>query len=167
MTESMEHAADQMKELIEASSRLEKNVGKIYQILSRKFPEDRQFWWQLAMEEEHHSSLYDSFLRGYMLLNVFPSEIVDHDLAGIQKANERLEADLSGMDQWERTKVQFYEYALEIEQLASEGKFQQAMTEEDPSRFLQMVQRLNADNIRHKERIQEMLDKAAAESQSH
>jgi len=155
---------DKTRKLIETSSRLEIDISKVYHFLSDKFPEDHQFWWQLATEEEDHSAIYESFLRSPLLMDVFPLEIVDHDLAGILSVCEQIEADLPVMGQWELSKAQFYEYALTVEQASSEGKFQQAMLDENPSRFLRTVQRINADEIRHKERIEELIDDITNES---
>lgn len=42
---------------LEESIKLEVNLAKLYTVFNDLFPEDEEFWFQLAMEERGHAAL--------------------------------------------------------------------------------------------------------------
>ena len=76
--------------LLDASIELEQNVADLYVIFHSALTEDADFWWQLAIEEKHHSALLRSGKEHFAPVGKFPVELLSTTLQEITDANANL-----------------------------------------------------------------------------
>lgn len=145
-------------ELLSESAKLEENVGALYLKISTLFPEDRDFWVQLAEEEKHHASIFRTFFDKKLPLFLFPEEMMDTDLARLKENNKTIKEVTSHLLSRFKNKMNAYAYALELEESAGEMHFQQAMSAETDSESLLLLQGINKDDKDHYKRIKELIE---------
>ena len=145
---------EEIRQLIEAATRVELNVAKLYRFFHYKFPEDADFWWKLSMEEENHAALLRSGEEYFLDSGDFPSELLVTSLELVTNLNTGLERILSQESEISPSREFAFNFALKIEGLAGEVHFQQAMQKtENPSEALKLFQSLNKTDKNHAGRI--------------
>lgn len=149
----------QLLNLISESANFEKNVAKLYLLLSKSFNEDSRFWLNLYIEEKNHQTIFELFLEGDIPLNLFPEEVIDKDVKNLKHFNELLKKELDGFLKKYRKKADAYEFALKMEEASSEGIFQDAMDIDSNSEELYLIQRINKDDKDHKRKIRNIISK--------
>lgn len=85
--------AEPQFDALEKFAELERLVGKVYYRFSHLFlhhPELRDFWWQMALDEEHHSSM---LLACKELMGCYPEGHLDPSIT--REKAEELEAQIS------------------------------------------------------------------------
>ncbi|MGB8247929.1 MAG: rubrerythrin family protein, partial [Chlorobium sp.] len=79
-----------ISEHLDESIKLELNLAKLYTVLNDLFPEDEDFWWQLAMEERGHAALLQQEKKQPQPLEFFPENLLAGDLEALIQANSRI-----------------------------------------------------------------------------
>jgi len=147
----------QLFSIIFESIKLEENVSRLYLLFSKLYSEDAQFWMQLCKEEIEHASIYRNFLENHLPMTLFPEEIIDSDLGRIKANNTLIENEMEGFLVRHKRKMDAYRFAVQIEDMASEDIFQQAMTADTDNEALLLLQRINKDSVGHKQRIIDLI----------
>lgn len=143
---------DEIGEKIEMAARLESRIGDLYQEFSKLFPQDRDFWWQLALEEKNHSSILESGRVTFTPVNTFPEKLVPPDINELRSLHSELDSAFEVLPTYNRATA--FQKALELENCTVEYYYQQAMDEKHPDSYLLNFQELNRESGKHVERIQ-------------
>jgi len=130
---------------------LELKVSELYHLFSNVFVEDREFWWQLEIEEKNHAALLKSgkefYKHGKFPLEIFPErlEILKET---ISQVNSLIETFNSG---WTRKKA--FDTSIVLENSAGEIHFQNFMRSDAQSEIAIIFQKLNRHDCDHSLRI--------------
>ena len=142
---------DDVSEKIVMASRLESRIGDLYLEFSRRFTEDRDFWWQLSLEEKNHASILESGRASFVPINAFPEKLIPPDLSELSEMEHQLDAIFEELSNYSRETA--FEKALELEKWTVEFYYQQAMDEKQPDPYLSNFQLLNRESGNHIKRI--------------
>ncbi len=142
--------------LIDEAIHLELKVSDLYLLFYRLFPNDSQFWWKLAIEEENHAALLKTIkLMGDSEIDIpielFPKELEDLIKANlvIQKAYEEFEKHP------DRNKA--FQFAYKLETSAGEIHYNAFMKNVPESMVSNVFKSLNGDDVDHAERIKQFM----------
>jgi len=142
-----------LKESIE----MELNVGDLYQLFSAKFPQDRDFWWKISIEEMNHAALIESINDLYLDERILPRDKVEkqaQDLL-IMNTSVRQRIELYKLNPPSRSEA--FKYGFELENSIGESQFEQFMTGEPDSQVSRIFQKLNGDDVNHALRIEKYM----------
>jgi len=145
-------------EVLKQSEQLEETASWFYLKLSRKYTEHNDFWLEFYIEEKKHAAIYRAFIDEEIPLTLFPEEIVDTDLDRLRKNKSDIQHALDHFDEKFINREKAYCFALEIEQLAGEKIFNEAMDKESDSEALQLIQKINKDDKDHIARITSLMN---------
>ncbi|MFQ5788625.1 MAG: hypothetical protein ACE5H1_11675 [Thermodesulfobacteriota bacterium] len=137
--------------LIEESIRLELNVAEIYMFFYNTFPEDSDFWREMALEEEGHASLIKSGRDTF--LDQFPPKLLAPSLQELYKTNNKLTSLLREYKENPPSRETAFNIALDIEQSPGELHFQLAIEKSFTSSIMKTFQELNNGYKDHANRI--------------
>lgn len=148
---------DTLSELLEESIRVELNAGKLYRLYSEIFPEDKDFWMRISMEEMNHASLLKS-ARQFLKLGKLPEKSVHPDIETLKGMNALI---TSRMDEFRSKKpgmLEAYAFAQELESSAAEEHFQAIMSGQEEDRVLEIFRKLAGADLDHAGRIGALRD---------
>lgn len=145
---------EKLSRILDQTAQLELNVAALYLGFSEAFPEDRDFWSQLAKEEENHAAL----LRGGKLESSnegrFPADILTTNLDALIKANKEIEELVKEHKQKPpSSRASALEIALKAEESTGEIHFSCFMRQETNSPLLERLGRVDRDDRQHIRRI--------------
>lgn len=129
----------------------EQLVSQIYMKFSEIFPEDRDFWWRLAMEEKSHASIGKSIQEVFAPMKLYPSEFLKESTDKLIKSNEEKKQILDKLNKnpLAFTREQAIAAAIAIEDSDVEKIFQEIMEKIPETREDRLFQKLNADTADH------------------
>jgi ferritin len=142
-----------LTELIDESIRLELNVADIYLFFQAAFPEDADFWWDLALEEKNHAALIRSLKEHFLPLGKVPQDLLASSRETIRETNAMIR---ELIDKYRRTppsRKEAFQTACDLEESAAEIHFQDFMSRKGLSGLDEIFQRLNADDKDHGEKL--------------
>jgi hypothetical protein len=148
--------ADDLKELLETSIELELLVSDLYSLYTDLFPEDKDFWWKLAMEEQNHASLLESG-RVYLEKGILPEEAVFENLGMLNEAKIRIQNLISKYQESAPPYEDAYYEAVKVESSAAELHYQLMMTRETDSKIIKIFQSLDGEDTAHAKRISDLI----------
>jgi hypothetical protein len=132
---------------------LEFKISELYHLFSNAFIDDREFWWQLEIEEKNHAALLKSGKKFYEF-GKFPNEIFPEKLELLQESVSKVVSILESFNSaW--TRKQAIETAIDIENSAGEIHFQNFMHSSEQSAIADIFKKLNRNDIDHSQRINE------------
>jgi hypothetical protein len=136
---------------IEEAIKLELNVSNLYHLFSMTFPEDKEFWWKLEIEEKNHASLLKSGL-SFFEQNLFPQEILPERIEALQSSNLKVKRIAESFNsKW--TRIQALDSAIDLENSAGELHYQNFMNSPNNSEIAAIFQKLNGYDKDHSRRI--------------
>ncbi len=142
--------------LIEEAIKLELYISDLYMVFYRKFPEDAEFWWQLAMEEQNHAALLKTVRQMNNMALKIPSEIIPSDLDLLVHSNNRIIDAIKDFEvRPDRTRA--FQFAFLVEHSAGEIHFESFMKYAKKSKLTEVFRNLNGDDINHAERIKQYM----------
>ena len=140
-----------LTQLIDESIRLELNVAEIYMDFCNTFPEDSDFWREMALEEEGHANLIKSGRDTF--LDQFPPKLLAPSLQVLYNTNNKLTSLLKEHKEKPPSRETAFNIAMDIEQLPGELHFQLAMEKSFTSSIMKTFQELNNNYKDHANRI--------------
>ncbi len=144
---------EQIYRLLDESIALERNVAALYRIFFETYDEDRDFWWQLSVEELNHASLLKSGRDIFLNVDAFPVEICANNLESLCAMNERIESLCNAYRDTPPSRLDAFAVAFQIEQSAGEFHYQQIMNSVSENKAVALAKKLNQDDRNHAERI--------------
>ncbi|MBD3422783.1 MAG: rubrerythrin family protein [Chitinivibrionales bacterium] len=145
-----------LSRLMLASVMLEKKVSELYLLFARKSPQDYDFWWQLAIEEQNHAALLRSVEQYFLALDLLPDNLVPRELETIEAINERVDKLIEEYtDMADIARSDMFAVALQLEKSAGEQHLQIAVSGNEHNKAIDLIRQLNQDDKDHAERIVE------------
>lgn len=146
-------ANERVLAILDEAINIESNVADLYMDFYKRFPEDREFWRKLSIEEINHASLLETGKDIFLPLKKFPMEMLPPSLEMLFESNKKI---LSAIPQHNQliSRESAFRIALEIEQCAGEVHFQEAMEKSPCSKVLKIIQGINKEEKDHAKRIQ-------------
>ena len=147
---------DHFGKLLEEAIKLELYVSDLYMVFYRKFPEDSDFWWKLAIEEQNHAALLKTVRKmNNARLNV-PEGIVPPAIEMLVQSNEKLIAAIEDFEHHpDRNRA--FRFAFMVEHSAGELHYEEFMKYSNESRLTAVFRKLNGDDIDHAARIRKYM----------
>ncbi|MGB0130930.1 rubrerythrin family protein [Chlorobium sp.] len=142
-----------ISEHLDESIKLELNLAKLYTVLNDLFPEDEDFWWQLAMEERGHAALLQQEKKQPQPLEFFPENLLAGDLEALIQANSRIAGLIEQYTKTTPSRKEAFSTALELELAAGESHFQNFLDTPSHSPSVEIFKQLNQEDRDHAERI--------------
>lgn len=144
------------KELLETSIELELLVSDLYSFYEEIFPEDSDFWWELASEEKNHASLLGS-MRTCLEKGILPKEAIFDKLETLKEVNSQIQNLISKYKKTTPSYEEAYYEAVKLESSASELHHNQMMTRESDSNIIKIFQSLDNADVDHAKRISDLI----------
>lgn len=142
--------------LLQQAIQLELNVGALYLLFHRLLPDDSEFWWHLAIEEENHAAL----LKTAELMKIskveVPENILPPGISDLKDSNQMIKQAIADFEKNpDRTKA--FQLAYEIEISAGESHYDKFMQSAPDSPLTKIFRKLNGDDVDHAERIRQYM----------
>ena len=147
-----EIAMDKELKLIEEAINLENNVADIYMQFSEFFPDDKEFWWQLCMEEKNHAALLKAGLE-FVTADMLPDELLFARIEDLRKVNGTLTRLKREYGHSKPSPEDALRLAMSLEDSAGESHYQLVMENKADSPAAELFQKLNEDDKDHARRI--------------
>ncbi|MFC2027749.1 rubrerythrin family protein [Chloroflexota bacterium] len=144
--------------LIEESMNLELNASDLYLLFHESFPDDTEFWWDLALEEKNHAAIFRSGKEVLHQLNKFPQRLLHENLRDLKDINGKLVSMIESFKNTAPSREEAFNIALEIENSATELHFQEFMNEGADTEIDQIFKELNKDDKEHAMRIRSYME---------
>jgi ferritin len=144
--------------LIEESVNLELNASELYLLFHGLFPDDREFWWGLALEEKAHAALFRSGIEVLDNLGAFPRRLLYQDLQDLKDTNNSLLALIDKFRKTPPSRREAFCAALDVENSTAELHFREYMDKPAESALGQLFRDLNKEDNEHATRIQSYMD---------
>jgi len=138
---------------LEESIQLELNLAKLYTLFNDNFPEDEDFWWDLAMEERGHASLLQQEQTKPQQREFFPENLLANDLQSLIDNNAKIVGLISTYIAKLPSRVEAFQTAYDLEMAAGESHFQQFLDSPSNSFSANIFKQLNQEDRDHAARI--------------
>jgi hypothetical protein len=145
---------DLARAFLEEAFQLEMRVGDLYTLFAGCFPEDYDFWHQLANEEQEHAALIRTIKDNPNWSDKFVSALGPGLLSEIQKINHWLSSLYVEFSEKKGDRKTALVTARKIEKSAGEIDYQNFMLQETDSWILKGLQYLNKYDRDHLIRIE-------------
>ncbi len=143
-------------DLIDEAILLELNLFELYMLFYRRFSEDTQFWWKLAIEEQNHAALLKTAKQMERSHIQIPREILPAGLEELEASNRKI---VQAIEKFEilHDRNKAFQFAHNIENSAGEIHYDTFMNSEVDSHVQSVFQKLNGEDTHHAERIRKYM----------
>lgn len=148
-----------LEQLIDESIQLELNVATLYRVFSEKFENDRDFWWDLYLEERSHATLLRAAKDSFIKRGTFPKGLIAQSLSDLAKANARIAEEVENCRRSSFTRFEACERAILLENEVGESHYSLFMEKDAKTSIESVFQQLNREDKGHEARIKEHLQK--------
>jgi hypothetical protein len=145
--------------LLHKMIRLENNVGMLYACFSRLFPDDREFWKMLSIEEGKHASLLWTHLEYILDSPDLSDALLAAKEESIDAINERIERLIIDVKDQPLSREDAFGMALQLEQSAGESHFQNVKDSTERSVALTVFDNLSSADRDHFRKITEYMNR--------
>jgi rubrerythrin len=143
----------ELSRFIDEAITLELRVGDLYTIFGKAFPQDSEFWGELASEEQNHAAQLAGARDTLTAEAEFWSKLLPSKGALLTSANHKLSSLLRKCKESPPSRKEAFEVALELEQSAGELHYQRAVEDSPESETMKIFQELNNGDEDHARRI--------------
>jgi len=142
--------------LIQQAILLELNVGQLYLLFHRFLPDDGEFWWEIAIEEENHAALLKTVKQMMNSRVDIPEDLLPSGIDELKNSNQMI---IQAMEDFKKVpdRTRAFQLALEIEISAGESHYDRFMQSAPNSRISNIFKKLNGDDVNHAERIRQYM----------
>lgn len=148
-----------LEQLIDESIRLELNVATLYRVFSEKLEADRDFWWDLHLEERSHATLLRSARDSFLKRGTFPEGLLARSLSELADANSRISKEINTCRNSPFSRSEACELAIMLENEVGESHYSLFMEKEAETTQESVFQQLNREDKDHESRIRTHLHK--------
>lgn len=148
-------------QMIEESIRIELQVAELYLLFYNYFPQDKGFWWKIALEEKNHAALIRSLGEFSEYLDEFPENLFSSSMPDLENTNRMLSSLIEKFTGEAPNRETAFRTALEIEESAGELHYQGFMEDEEGSgsKIAEIFRQLNREDKDHSERIRSYIQR--------
>ncbi|NTV97930.1 MAG: rubrerythrin family protein [Chlorobiaceae bacterium] len=147
-----------LQQHLDESIKLELNLASLYTIFNDNFPEDEDFWWQLAMEERGHAALLQQEKKQPQPLQFFPENLLARDFQTLLDVNAKISGLVVTFSEKIPSRFTAFSTALELELSAGEAHFQEFLDSPDSSYSANLFKQLNQEDRDHALRIRSYME---------
>lgn len=140
--------------IIEESINLELNVSELYLCFSGIFEGDKEFWWELALEEKNHATMIRFAQETFAKTDLFPNDLLFYNLRDLEEMNTMLISLIKQYKEAPPLRLEAFAVALEIEESSGELHYQRFMEKDEESQIISIFHQLNQYDRDHYLRIQ-------------
>jgi hypothetical protein len=145
-----------LHERLKACIAIELGVADIYRAFTEMLPEAKEFWYELAMEEENHASILVIGSK-YNEIGKLPDYIVPDSLPNMKTTLE-LVRDIDAKIKSERPSLKTaLDMALLLEKTMEESYMPEVLSKETDSEVASRLKKLLADTRKHKVKVAEYM----------
>lgn len=144
---------------LDESILLELNLARLYTLFNDSFAEDEDFWWDLAMEEQGHASLFQQEKQQPQQKEFFPDNLLAKDLQSLIDTNAKISALIATYTTTPPSRAEAFKTAHALEMAAGESHFQQFLDSPTSSYSANIFKQLNQEDRDHARRIQQYMQK--------
>ncbi len=143
------------RQVIEESIRIELQVAELYLLFFHYLPQDKGFWWKIALEEKNHAALIRSLLDLSEELQEFPEDMFSSSLVELVETNSMLSTLIEKFTAEPPDRETAFNTALKIEESAGELHYQGFMENGKDSnmKIAEIFRQLNREDKDHSIRI--------------
>jgi len=145
---------DVIRRFLKESIEIELNIGDLYQLFSAKFPQDYNFWWRISIEEMNHAALIESINDIFFTENLLPPDSIEKQTEELRNMNLYIKEHIEKYKTYSPTRPEALKLAYELENSIGEFHFEVIMTAKADSIVMQILQKLNGDDINHAKRLE-------------
>jgi len=150
---------DDMLPLIEELIRIELNVADLYLLFSMSFKEDKDFWWQLTMEEKNHAALVLSAKEIYEETGFFPQGLIPRRADALKETNRSIRALIDKYKITSPSREEAMNVAFKLEKSAGEIHYQKFIESKACSAVDKIFQDLSRDDRDHSMKISSYMER--------
>lgn len=147
-----------LEQLIDESIRLELNVATLYRVFSEKLAPDRDFWWDLHLEERSHATLLRAAKDSFMKRDQFPDGLIAQSLSDLATANARITEEILNSRNSVFTREEACNLAIALENEVGESHYSLFMEKDAATSVESVFQQLNREDKDHEGRIRDHLE---------
>ncbi len=148
---------DKLQKHLDESIQLELNLAKLYTLFNDYFAEDEEFWWDLAMEEQGHASLFQQEKKQPQQKEFFPDNLLAKDLQSLIDTNAKITSLIATYTTTPPSRAEAFRIAHTLEMAAGESHFQQFLDSPTNSYSANIFKQLNQEDRDHATRILEYM----------
>lgn len=148
---------DNTIKLLNEAIKLENNVAELYQLFSLSFDEDKNFWWQIVIEEKNHAALLRSGKESYIPANIFPKKILPKTIDDMAVVNNNIRDMIINYKKNKPSRTLAFNIAYHLENSAGEIHYQQFMEKEPETKIENIFIQLNQEDKDHAQRIEDYM----------
>src|SRR6056297_591398 len=148
---------DHTIKLLNESIKLENNVAELYQLFSLTFDEDKNFWWQIAIEEKNHAALLRSGKESYIPASIFPKKILPETINDIAFINKNIRDMIINYKKNKPSRTLAFNIACHLENSAGKIHYQKIMEKDPETKIENIFMQLNQDDKDHARRIEDYM----------
>ncbi|ASQ90998.1 rubrerythrin family protein [Prosthecochloris sp. GSB1] len=143
-----------LSEHLDESISLELNIARLYTLFHDLFPDDEDFWWQLAIEERNHAALLRNEKKAsHSAAGAVPENLLAKDLESLKIANAGVAALVERYRTTSPGREEAFRTAYTLENSIGEVHFQEFMDRKSCSLSDELFRQLNQEDKDHAERI--------------
>lgn len=143
----------ELSRILEETIQLELNVADLYISFGHAFPEDKDFWSLLAVEEGNHAALLRSGKLESLDKGHFPEKILTTNLDALIKVNKEVKALVTQRQQKPPSRASAFEIAIKVEESTGEIDFSCFMEQAAGSPASKLFSRVTSEDRDHARRI--------------
>jgi hypothetical protein len=143
----------ELNRLIDEAIKLEQNMAGLYNRFAYWFPEDKEFWWTLVMEEKNHAALLRSGKESFLPNGLFPTGMLPDSRGELETANQKISEFIQQYKGSQPSKSEAFNIAYAMERSAGEYHFQFFMDKPVESNMERVFKQLNQGDKDHAFRI--------------
>ncbi len=140
--------------LLELSIEIELGVGALYELFAELYPEDREFWSQLHLEERSHATLLRVALDSFSKRGMLPTNLLSTSLEGLRTTIQELESLVDRCKAHPPQRNEAFLLAIRLENESGEKHYDIFMGKTPESTLEEVFQQLNRQDKDHKQRIE-------------
>ena len=146
---------EEYRQVIEESIKIELQVAELYLLFYSYLPQDKEFWWKIALEEKNHAALIRSLGDLSEYLTEFPKNLFPSSVIELEKTNTVLSSLIEKFAAEPPDRETAFNTAIKIEESAGELHYQGFMENEKNSsmKVSEIFRQLNREDKNHSIRI--------------
>ncbi len=140
--------------LLKASIDIELGAAALYLFFSERFPEDRELWSQLHIEEKSHAMLIRAALDSFSHRGILPYNILDTSLEDFRRTKAKIDGLVNQYKETPPSRKEAFLIAIDLENESGERHYNSFMMKNPETPLQSLFQNLNREDKNHEERIQ-------------
>jgi len=136
---------------------IEEGMERLYRLFCSKFPEHREFFSQLADEEQRHAGVLKELLTLPAQEIAQAINLISRRVDEFEQVNQLLAREHRGFEELPKTVIEGLELAFKLEESAGELHYQFVVTTEVKNRALEKIRGLTGADRDHAQRVRSYL----------